>query len=57
MCVSFPSVISSNATVLLCVYLQAITDSRGHDEVDRGHQSEWGSDEDHLLQGNPLPHL
>lgn len=45
----------------VCVFppvdLQAVADSRGHDEADHGHQSTRSRDEDHLLQGNPFPHL
>lgn len=43
--------------VFLLVDLQAVADSRGHDEADHGHQSTRSGDEDHLLQGNPFPHL
>lgn len=37
--------------------LQAITDRRGYDQADQGHQPERGRDEDYQLQGDPLSHL
>lgn len=46
-----------NALFPLCAHVQALTDSRGHDEVGGRLQPERSSYEDHLLQGNPLPHL